>query len=707
MTAHSPHDALLLAVSQSLGAQLVLLQEVIVGFADKGSSLKVEEATVHQLQEAISRYRADVHVTPVPPVKPAYDVAPQEVNIDTGEPAEPRGNGAAKGPHQNGAKPPLHRTNSYVGEAPSGAPLRQVWATQARADIAEASSASSAWDDIATAPVRMPTPPSTVPHRRSVWGEWLRYVLSPTTLPRQAWTFLLVGVIAFDLVTMPLAAFGYRDDGTRFYIACFLTFDLFFSFFMGFDVRGRIELRISKIVAHYLKTWFLLDLTIIMLDWMDLFGGPDSVTGAGWMLRVLRLLRIARVIRIVRIAQSIDAWTDHIVSGALITLITIAKLLAFLLLFCHCIGCCWYYIGTTDGLRGDHAWVDEFPKLLGDGDDDLSIFYRYVISLRWTVCQFTPSASPFRPQNLLEEMFNVALIFGGLVIFSSFVGSVTTTLTAMRVRAEERTRQNVLFKRYVDDNHISPALARRISHFAKEHHRHSVRTIEKDISFTKSLPESLLLEMRAQVFAPVLCQHPFFGFAVRRHRSTMLLTCHRTCGHELLMTGDELLSYNNEAKKMVFVIAGRFEYYDGAMGTLESPAAFEERQWLNEASLFLKYQHRGRTIARMDSDCVGVDAGLFAETVISRRTSCADMRRYAVAYYELAQHETGPLEIWSAKEAAEQLTNDVFGENSEVAIDHIGSTGGHSSRDEPPTWTVKREECLSYVDLDVNPAPDI
>lgn len=686
----SPHhfqEVVLASVSQTLASQLDLLRKV-ADPEDEVVTNNVSTATLGLLEHAIMCFQGEVRGNP--------DFGLFKVDIDTGVPEERLAvpNGLARlstdGTQVDGAQADdvqaqpkdadvlaatAHHSSLASTNTRDGAgnrPLRPLWEKEVNEANEESLVEYSSGAAIVTpsSPAMKTGTLNAESHRKL--NQRIQYWLSPSSPPRQLWTIFLTFIILFDLVTMPLAAFGYEGAWARMSIAIVLTIDLGTSFFVGFEVRGRTELRLNKIVLHYLRTWFLLDFTIIVLDWVEILGFSTLSVSVGWALRILRLMRIFRLVRVVRIAHVIDSWTDHVASGALLTSIVIGKMLGFLILFCHCIGCLWYYMGLIDEERQVDSWID--------GLVHLSIGYRYVISLKWALAQFTPSASPYQPKNVYEELFNVVLVFAGLVVFSSFVGTITSTLTAMRKRAEDRTHQHQLFKRYVKDNGVSGDLERRIEVFAQEHHRHAKRTVEKDLVFARRLPESLLLEMRSEVFAPVLCQHPVFGYLLLTHRASLLLICHRACGHEIYAKGDELFSYNNEAVKMVFIIVGSFEYYEGAVNMIEAKAIFEQGCWLNEASLYIHFRHKGRAIAKQDSDIVFIDALRFGEILFQRPRAFRDVQRYAVELQKQLNSQNLQPSIWNSHMAVEQMVGDVFG---------LGHGDG--------SWSVPRDRCLRHV----------
>merc|ERR1711976_627070 len=101
--------------------------------------------------------------------------------------------------------------------------------------------------------------------------------------------------------------------------------------------------------------------------------------------------------------------------------------------------------------------------------------------MHWSLTQFTPASMEVRPHNLGERVYSIIVLLFALITFSSFLGSITTAMTALRRRHSEQARQQSILRRYFTDNHISVELSQRIWKFIKNTHfarRDRTRTID-------------------------------------------------------------------------------------------------------------------------------------------------------------------------------------------------------------------------------------
>merc|ERR1712007_398439 len=92
-----------------------------------------------------------------------------------------------------------------------------------------------------------------------------------------------------------------------------------------------------------------------------------------------------------------------------------------------------------------------------------TIPHLYLSAFHWAFAQFTPSNTKIYPQNVTEEAVNIVILFCGFIIFSSIVGSVTTTLTLMRANAAESVRQEKMFRDYMSTHKVSPEVRQQIA----------------------------------------------------------------------------------------------------------------------------------------------------------------------------------------------------------------------------------------------------
>ncbi|CAF5179471.1 unnamed protein product, partial [Rotaria magnacalcarata] len=115
--------------------------------------------------------------------------------------------------------------------------------------------------------------------------------------------------------------------------------------------------RASKIAKHYLKGWFLIDVTAAIP--FDILFSLIQTKGGGESTVLMGLLKTARLLRLVRIARKLDRYSEYGI-GVLILLTATFALIA------HWLACIWYAIGrlerNTHGTERTIGWLAELAN---------------------------------------------------------------------------------------------------------------------------------------------------------------------------------------------------------------------------------------------------------------------------------------------------------------------------------------------------------
>merc|ERR1712176_173624 len=99
----------------------------------------------------------------------------------------------------------------------------------------------------------------------------------------------------------------------------------------------------------------------------------------------------------------------------------------------HYLACFWFFLFMS--LQSDHNYVCAgtsdctWTEVAFGGDRNVPIMYAYSTALHWSLTQFTPASMEVTPKNAYERFFNIVVIVMALVIFSSFVSSITQAMT--------------------------------------------------------------------------------------------------------------------------------------------------------------------------------------------------------------------------------------------------------------------------------------
>ncbi|CAK0867242.1 unnamed protein product, partial [Prorocentrum cordatum] len=91
------------------------------------------------------------------------------------------------------------------------------------------------------------------------------------------------------------------------------------------------------------------------------------------------------------------------------------------------------------------------------------------------------------------------------------IGLIITSMIRLQDGKREVTAQEADMREYLRQHEVSYDLQDRIWQVLREVQGDAHRTKEENVDLIKQLPNSLEIELRAEVFVPTLTCHPFFG----------------------------------------------------------------------------------------------------------------------------------------------------------------------------------------------------
>ncbi|CAK9002015.1 Hypothetical protein (Fragment) [Durusdinium trenchii] len=165
----------------------------------------------------------------------------------------------------------------------------------------------------------------------------------------------------------PSAAFAWVQGLTSFY--WFL--DIFVNMNTAiYSEKGEIDMRRWHIVRAYARSWLIFDVLLISLDvyayMANLFNPDSTAAGAARSGRIARFMRIIRLLRLVRLAKlrQLLFALQSLIDSEWVTLM----------------------LAVVRNLAAD-CWV---PR---EGIQDAEMSVQYMVSIQWSLAQFTPGAS--------------------------------------------------------------------------------------------------------------------------------------------------------------------------------------------------------------------------------------------------------------------------------------------------------------------------
>jgi len=477
-------------------------------------------------------------------------------------------------------------------------------------------------------------------------------IIHPSSTLKEMWDFFGLIVLAIDAVWIPLQVFDINQAlGTKLLNICitvFWTLDMYVSFVAGYyDQHGDLVMKFVPIAKRYMRSWFPLDCIILGSDWYMIIssaisgekasGAGDSVGLArlGKMMRFARILRALRLVRLLKIRQLLYRLQESISSERFAILCGVCNNVVLVAALQHYTACVWYWIGSA---RSDGAtWVKEYLEPTS------SFAERYLLSLHWCLAQFTPAPLGVTPQNEAERAFNVILIFLSLIVFSSFMSSITTSMVRLKSLGSEYTVQVFMLRKFLKDNHISTELAARVSRYIDlAVDMHKKRTDRSQVQLLHLLSGPLNIMLQREVFEPHLLRHVLFQEFKKVSSAALSQLCFSAMSEALVSKSDVLFMAGSLSYSMWFLDSGSMVYrcMKHLKGRVRRSSRVPTGTSICEAVLWVEWFHHGTMISLIESDLVKLDAQKFREIAMDNPSAMAFACRYAAEFIAKSREHT-------------------------------------------------------------------
>lgn len=439
--------------------------------------------------------------------------------------------------------------------------------------------------------------------------------VDPSSTKRVCWDLAGLLLIAFDMISIPFSLSFEPDDHpfTDFMgwvTLLFWTTDVFCSLLTGYYEDGKLVMARKKIVKHYLKGWFWIDMIVVVPDWvMKLMGSMTSVAGLGRILRIFRIMRVLRMLRLLKLKKLLALVYDMIDSEYMWIIFSLIRLLTLLLVMNHIVACIWYGVGRLSRDSYEKNWLED-AGATPVYDKDLG--WKYLTSLHWSITQFTPASMDVSATNNAERLFSIIILFWALVALSSVIGNVSSAMTALRTMSGDEMQKFWMLRRYLKQKGISKPLQDRVVKYLE----YEVASKKDKVPVAKVallvlISDNLRLELAKEINAPLLECHPFFTYISEEIPALMFKLCYTCLSTAAYAESDNVFSAGNEGVSMYFLRLGQFEYTLADGHKLDHPLG--PKTWASEAVLWTTWRHRGTLTANVPGEGMIVNPDKFIE----------------------------------------------------------------------------------------------
>lgn len=436
------------------------------------------------------------------------------------------------------------------------------------------------------------------------------------------WSFLASIFILWDVITMPLEMFGVpwlmdMLDVASWVTFSFWTIDIPLHFFFGIQLEGALELRPCELARIYLRSWFWLDVMVVLIDIFVflleavLVSGMDgTVFRSARYLRVLRLLRLFRLIRVFKLTRELTLLANRFLSTHAFMVMKIVAGLSMMIAMNHLIACSWYGLASmSDG----ESWV----SVMGLKPEEASFADAYAASMHWALTQFTPATNNIAPISGLERFFAIWIILLAMGVFSSFIGSITTTVSSLRsIRAEHSAKQSKLLQFFIERD-LSVDLFSKVQEALRREGAFKVRSSEKEVDLMRGIPERFKIQLHEEMYALTLVKFQFWPDRMKEEDQFLIrLICHEAMEEAAAPPGQDVFLPGSDCAQAYIMQTGVMSYQAKEHQLVECTG--EKNSCLCMITLWADWYTRGRLTA-LNELCyyVIVDAEAFCTACVN------------------------------------------------------------------------------------------
>ena len=302
-------------------------------------------------------------------------------------------------------------------------------------------------------------------------------ILMPTGQFKMGWDFFIAMITFYSAVTVPLQlVFDSFTRGAR--GRGIINFDLLVAVAFFLDMVASINTAYycgktdafivtrSKIIEHYLRTWFVIDL-FSCLPFDTIVAATENAQSDNLTaLKLVKIIKILRLIRLIKLSETrrrVKAYIDSLqVNSALVGLIS-TILVTYTAT--HFLACLWW--GLASHISSD-PWYSTSPHLFADLINS-EFSSQYVTTVYLTLCTLTSTGfGDIVPGNTPERCMAIFLFIIGTITYAYVTTTVSNIVRTFNRSIARNDNFTLQIKEYLDSDEISRNLLWEVIGHAKK-----------------------------------------------------------------------------------------------------------------------------------------------------------------------------------------------------------------------------------------------
>mmetsp|Transcript_57475 Transcript_57475/g.136692 ORF Transcript_57475/g.136692 Transcript_57475/m.136692 type:complete len:1075 (+) Transcript_57475:108-3332(+) len=438
---------------------------------------------------------------------------------------------------------------------------------------------------------------------------WRRHlVMYPHSKLRLVMDFVGMLTLIYDSVSVPVVIAWERSytDAVRalaWATACFWTFDMITNFFTAQYTERTSDLRLRSVSLHYLRSWFCLDFSVVLCEWISLILEivSESDQRGTLLLKFARLLKIGRILRFLavlrvgRFAQGSEyllVIASQVLQPVYIEYgIRLTKLLLLIMWFNHVGACLWHFVGMSEFLTDWHAEEQDTSWTPPSAD-----IYLYSFGYYWSAAAMFSGATITFPETTFQNVYSAVIVIFGVIFASSLTSTLAALLIESQISERENTSRMRTLRLFLQQHSVSVPLSVAIQRQVMARMQAERRLSDQDVPALHLISADMRANLRHSLCEPLLMTNDIFRALYDVDAKFMedllvspAITIHSNVpGEEVFDTGVTM----NGARVVVF---GQLRYTAKERDALWNTRASVVRnhKWICEVALWCQWTSKG------------------------------------------------------------------------------------------------------------------
>lgn len=389
------------------------------------------------------------------------------------------------------------------------------------------------------------------------------FLMKPENYIRFSWElFVMSFLIILGFLLPYINAFEPDNTELSYNIDCvsfsIFSLDIVINLNTGFYQKGNLVMDRVKILRNYLSFWFWID--IFSTIPIDNFFGSSNSSGSNprtflRYIKIIRVLKLLKLIRLTKLKIMIIKIKDRISNKKVLSLITVFKLLIYLLLVAHFYACLMYSVSY------DNLDPDSFEYIIVNKSDEkiTSNSEMYITCLYWAITTMsTVGYGDFSPKTTTERIVGILIMITSSYIFGFIIGNISSTLEKQGQKQRERREIITNLNYFMKTNKFSSHLKNKTRKFLDFTFAHKKSDNAKAIDMLNLLSEPLQKQILSYTNGALLTSKEIF----KHYDEFFINKLTRILESQIFSPGDFLIQEGFYSKGMFFVIGGMVIIYD-------------------------------------------------------------------------------------------------------------------------------------------------